>query len=126
MLSFIGHFLLIVLIFGVFIFIHELGHFLTARACGVAINEFAIGMGPKIFSRKSNKNGIVYSLRLLPIGGFVSMVGEDEDSDDERALLQRRDRSKVVTHEEHTVEKVFEDKNIIVERDRRYREEQER
>lgn len=46
-------------------------------------------MGPKLFSRKSAKNGIVYSLRLLPIGGFVSMVGEDEDSDDERALCKK-------------------------------------
>ncbi len=77
MLSFIGHFLLIILIFGVFIFIHELGHFLTARACGVAVNEFAIGMGPKIFTRVSKKNGTRYSIRLLPIGGFVSMKNED-------------------------------------------------
>lgn len=62
---------------------------MTARFFDVHINEFAIGMGPKIFSRKSKKNGIVYSLRLLPIGGFVSMVGEDEDSDDERALCKK-------------------------------------
>ena len=52
----------------------------------VGINEFALGMGPKILSKTSKKTGIVYSLRLLPIGGFVSMVGEDEDSDDENAL----------------------------------------
>jgi len=73
--------LLAILVFGVIILIHELGHFLTARACGVGVNEFAIGMGPKILSRVSKKSGIRYSIRALPIGGFVSMVGEDEESD---------------------------------------------
>lgn len=68
--------LLALLVFGLLIFIHELGHFLVARACGVEILEFAIGMGPKIFSHKSKKSGIVYSLRAFPIGGFVSMLGE--------------------------------------------------
>ncbi|MDD7675748.1 MAG: site-2 protease family protein, partial [Eubacteriales bacterium] len=74
------------MIFGFMIFIHELGHFLTARACGVGINEFAIGMGPKLFTHISKKSGIRYSLRLLPIGGFVSMVGEDEESEAENAF----------------------------------------
>ncbi len=69
--------LLALFIFGLLIFIHELGHFLVARACGVAILEFAIGMGPKVLSKKSKKSGIVYSLRLFPIGGFVSMLGEN-------------------------------------------------
>ncbi len=67
--------------FGVLITLHELGHFLVARACGVGINEFSIGMGPKLFSKKSKKYDTVYSLRALPIGGYVSMVGEDEESD---------------------------------------------
>ncbi|MBR5322381.1 MAG: site-2 protease family protein [Clostridia bacterium] len=75
-----------ILIFGFLIFIHELGHYLTARMFNVGINEFALGMGPKMFSRTSKKTGTVYSLRLLPIGGYVSMVGEDEDSTDENAL----------------------------------------
>lgn len=78
--------LLAILVFGVMIFIHELGHYLTARACGVGVNEFAIGMGPKILSRVSKKSGIRYSLRALPIGGFVSMVGEDEESDADNAF----------------------------------------
>ena len=69
--------LLALLIFGILIFIHELGHFLMARLCGVEILEFAIGMGPKLVSWKSKKSGTRYSLRLLPIGGFVSMLGED-------------------------------------------------
>ena len=77
------------LVFGVLIFIHESGHFFAARIFKVSIREFAIGMGPKIFSHVSKKNGIKYSLRLLPIGGFVSMVGEDEDSDDENAFNKK-------------------------------------
>lgn len=67
-----------ILMFGVLIFIHEFGHFIAAKKCGVGIYEFAIGMGPKILSKKA-KDGVVYSLRLLPIGGFVSMHGEDDD-----------------------------------------------
>lgn len=68
------------------IFIHELGHFLSARASGVGVKEFAIGMGPKFFTKVSEKTGIRYSLRALPIGGFVSMVGEDEESAESNAF----------------------------------------
>lgn len=71
--------LIAILIFGGLIFVHELGHYLTARLFDVHILEFAIGMGPKLLSKKSKKTGIVYSLRALPFGGFVSMVGEDDD-----------------------------------------------
>ena len=77
------------LVFSLLIFIHELGHFLVARACGVAIQEFAIGMGPKLISWKSKKYDTQYAIRLLPIGGFVSMVGEDEESDDENAFNRK-------------------------------------
>lgn len=73
--------ILALLIFGLLVTIHELGHYLMARAFRVGILEFSIGMGPKIFSRKSKKTDIEYSLRALPIGGYVSMVGEDEESD---------------------------------------------
>ena len=59
-----------------------------ARVC-VTVREFAIGMGPKLISHKSKKNGIVYSLRAFPIGGFVTMAGEDEDSEDENALNKK-------------------------------------
>ena len=69
--------LLAVVVFGILIFIHELGHFIVARLCGVTVLEFAIGMGPKLFSIKSKKSGTAYSLRCIPIGGFVSMLGED-------------------------------------------------
>ena len=72
----IPYILLALLIFGFLIFIHEFGHFLAARVFGVTVLEFAIGMGPKIFSKRSKKSGTVYSLRLFPIGGFVNMLGE--------------------------------------------------
>ena len=83
------YFLIMVLVFGVLIFIHELGHFLTARANGVYVKEFAIGMGPTLVSWTSKKHGTKYGLRLLPIGGFVSMMGEDEESDDARAFCNK-------------------------------------
>ena len=66
------------LVFGVIIFIHELGHFLMARAHGVKVLEFAIGMGPTLLKTVGKKTGTVYALRALPIGGFCSMLGEDE------------------------------------------------
>lgn len=78
-----------ILIFGLLIFVHEGGHFLCARLFHVTINEFAIGMGPKVFSRVSKKSGTRYSLRLLPIGGFVSMAGEDEESDDPNSFVEK-------------------------------------
>ena len=81
--------ILAILLFGFLIFIHEGGHFLFARLFKVTVNEFAIGMGPKIFSKKSKKSGIVYSFRLFPIGGFVSMAGEDEVSDDPNAFHKK-------------------------------------
>ncbi len=82
----------VILIFGLLIFIHELGHFLTARLFKVGVNEFSLGMGPAIFSHTSKKSNIKYSLRILPIGGYVSMVGEDrlEADDDASAALCRK------------------------------------
>ena len=77
----IVYILIAILIFGVLIFVHELGHFLFAKKFGVAITEFSLGMGPKLISKKGN-DGVDYSLRILPIGGFVAMRGEDEESDD--------------------------------------------
>lgn len=73
-----------VLIFLVLVMIHEFGHFAVAKACGVTVREFAVGMGPLIF--KKEYKGTVYSLRCIPIGGFCSLEGEDEDSADEGAF----------------------------------------
>ncbi len=88
-LTVIFYILIMVLVFGVLIFIHEFGHFFTARRCGVTIKEFAIGMGPTLFSWKSKKYDTKYALRLFPIGGYVSMVGEDEASEDEGAFCNK-------------------------------------
>ncbi len=74
------------LAFSLLILIHEGGHFFFARRFGVPVKEFSLGMGPKLLQRKSKKYDTVYSIRLLPIGGYVSMVGEDEESEDENAL----------------------------------------
>lgn len=67
-----------ILFFGVIILIHELGHFTVAKLSGIKVNEFAIGMGPKLLS--FGKGETKYSLRLIPMGGYVQMEGEDEQA----------------------------------------------
>lgn len=74
-----------VVIFGLLITVHELGHFLAARACGVRVLEFAIGMGPAI-TQKTTKSGTKVSWRWLPFGGYCAMEGEDSASDDPQAF----------------------------------------
>ena len=69
-----------VVVFGLVIAFHEFGHFITAKWCGIQVNEFSIGMGPAIFSRI--RGGTRYSIRALPIGGYVSMEGEFSDEED--------------------------------------------
>ena len=69
-----------ILIFGVLIAVHELGHFVAPKLCGVKVNEFSIGMGPLLWHRKRGETE--YSLRALPIGGFCAMEGDDEDTGD--------------------------------------------
>ena len=76
--------LLAIVIFGVLIFIHEFGHFMIAKLCGIKVNKFALGMGPCIFRKR--KGETEYSVRILPIGGFCSMEGEDEESNNEGAF----------------------------------------
>lgn len=73
-----------IIMFCLLIFIHELGHFMAAKACGVKVNEFALGMGPAIF--KKQKGETLYALRAIPIGGYCAMEGEDEESEDARAF----------------------------------------
>ena len=81
-----------IILFGIIVFIHELGHFLLAKRAGIRIHEFAVGMGPKLFATK--KGDTLYSLRLLPIGGYCAMEGEDGESNDpksfgRKSILQR-------------------------------------
>lgn len=80
--------LIAVLFFGVIILIHEFGHFIFAKFFGVKVNEFAIGMGPTILKKQGKETK--YALRLFPIGGFVSMEGEEEESDDGRAFCNQK------------------------------------
>ena len=76
--------LIAILIFGLLIFVHELGHFIAAKAVGVRVNGFSLGMGPRLFGFKIGETD--FALRLLPIGGSCMMEGEDEDSEDGRAF----------------------------------------
>lgn len=77
-----------VLVFGFLIFFHELGHFTVGKLSGMRVNEFAVGMGPSIWHKQ--KGETKYSLRILPIGGYVSVEGEDEGSSDPRAFCNVR------------------------------------
>lgn len=76
-----------ILIFCIIIFIHEFGHFITAKLFKMTVHEFSIGMGPRLFG--FTKGGTEYSLRLLPLGGFVRLEGEDGSSDDENAFCNK-------------------------------------
>jgi len=80
--------LLAVLIFGVLVIVHEAGHFAAAKACGVRVEEFSVGMGPLIF--KKQRGETQYSLRCIPFGGFCAMTGENEASDDPRAFVNQK------------------------------------
>lgn len=71
-----------IFVFGFLIFIHEFGHFIFARIFGVTVNEFSIGMGPKLVWYDSKKSGTKYALSMIPIGGYVAMAGENEECDD--------------------------------------------
>ncbi len=81
--------LIAVLVFGFLILIHEFGHYIFARIFGVTVKEFSIGMGPKLLWYDSKKTGIRYTIAALPLGGFVSMAGEDEESDDPNAFNKK-------------------------------------
>lgn len=80
----IVYILIAILMFGILIAVHEFGHFIAAKAMGVKVNEFAIGMGPKVIS--GGKGETVYSLRAFPVGGFCAMEGEGEESQDPKAF----------------------------------------
>lgn len=81
--------LIAVFAFGLMILLHELGHFLTARAAGVKIEEFSIGMGPRLCG-VTDKRGTAFNLRALPFGGFVGMKGEDEEADGADSFAEKR------------------------------------
>ena len=73
-----------ILLFSLLIFVHELGHFAAAKLSGVQVNEFSMFMGPLLWSKQIGET--TYSLRLIPIGGFCAMEGEDGGSDNPRSF----------------------------------------
>ncbi len=77
----------IIIVLGTLITIHELGHFLVAKACKVKVIKFAIGFGPKIFTKQGKETE--YTIRLIPFGGFVQLEGEEERSEDENAFNKK-------------------------------------
>lgn len=77
-----------IFVFGMIVFAHELGHFLTAKYNGIKVHEFALGMGPVLLKRQGAET--LYSLRAFPIGGYVKMEGEDEASEDPRSFSNKK------------------------------------
>lgn len=94
-----------ILIFGMLVFFHELGHFLFAKRAGILVREFAIGMGPKIYGKTHGET--MYTIRLLPIGGYVRMAGEDMDGTE----LQPGYRIGLIVNEDNIVRKIIFNQN---------------
>ena len=89
-----------IFVFLLVILLHELGHFIVAKLVGVKVNEFSIGMGPKIWWRR--KNGTTYTIRSLPLGGYVRLAGADDEDQDELKpgtplTIQLNDQDKVIS-----------------------------
>ena len=94
-MAYVGYVLLAILVLLVMITVHELGHYIAGKIFGFAIEEFAIGFGPKIFSKKK-KDGEVFSIRLFPIGGFCAFRGEDKDSQDPNAFNNKKPWKRII------------------------------
>ncbi len=106
------------LLFGIIILIHEFGHFLLAKKNGVTVHEFSIGMGPKVYGKE--KNGTEYTIRLLPIGGYVSMEGEedgfdrsDEESEEKTSLEDKKEEFDLNYDKDTVNEGSFAEKTIL-------------
>jgi len=86
----IGTVLIFIIVLGILVLVHELGHFVTARKLGMKVEEFGIGFPPKAWSKKG-KDGIIYSLNWIPLGGFVKIKGEDgEDREDPDSFAHKK------------------------------------
>lgn len=83
-----------IIIFSLIIFIHEFGHFISARIFGVTVHEFAIGMGPAIWKKQSRET--LYSIRAIPMGGYCKMEGEDEDSSEPGSFSSKKPLPRIV------------------------------
>lgn len=89
-----------IIVFGILVFVHEFGHYYFAKKSGILVREFAIGMGPKVFSYR--KNGTAYTWRILPIGGYVSMAGLEDDTEE----LKKGMPVSLITDEQGIVKKI--------------------
>ena len=94
-MTYVGYVLLAILILLVMITVHELGHYIAGKIFKFGIEEFAIGFGPKLFSKKK-KDGEVFSIRALPIGGFCSFKGEDADDQDPSAFNNKKPWQRII------------------------------
>ena len=83
-------FVLFIVILGTIVLIHEFGHFLFSKLFGVYVYEYSIGMGKKIFSKKPKNSETEYNIRILPIGGFVRLAGEEGEDDDKSVPVSRK------------------------------------
>lgn len=95
-----------IVVFGVLVFFHEFGHFLFAKRAGIMVREFAIGMGPKLFGM--TKGETLYTVRLLPLGGYVRMAGEDFDT----VELQPGYRIGVILNNDNEARKIYLNQNV--------------
>lgn len=86
---------LAIILFMLLVTLHEFGHFIVAKLSGIKVNEFSVGMGPKLIQKQ--KGETKYSLRALPLGGYCAMEGEGEDSDDPRSFQQSKPLKKFLT-----------------------------
>ena len=87
----LGKILTFLVVLSILVVLHEYGHFIVARRNGVRVNEFAVGMGPKIFGWTSPRSGTLYSFRALPIGGYCAMEGEDGKTSEAEQQREFRD-----------------------------------
>ena len=95
-MSTVGSVLLAILILLVMITVHEFGHYVAGKALKFKINEFAIGFGPKLFKRTSMRTGEVFSVRLLPLGGFCAFDGEDKEDDGPDAFNKKAPWKRII------------------------------
>src|SRR3990170_7610114 len=101
MLDFIGlgngliNLVLLLVILVILVLIHEFGHFLVARRAGVTVHEFGVGFPPRAKVLGTDKQGTLYTLNWLPIGGFVKLEGEEGQSDDPRAFSNQKLRTRL-------------------------------
>lgn len=102
---FILNIILFVVVLGLIIFIHELGHYYFARKAGILVHEFSLGMGPLVYGKR--KNDILYAIRAIPIGGYVSMAGESISD----ALIKKGDQISLSFDEKGIVVKIILDPN---------------